>query len=144
MLFCNNTFSINCENLFRSNMMIPCYFQQRKQIYHDQVWLWFKKYFRRSNEIKDWRTNTSSIYKNTHVIKRIRSHTKIAPTRWWMSSILEVYMKQETIKFKFVTLRIHRRNTVEKAMSSFNDQFIASLASIIPHMPMHLWCCLLL
>ena len=41
------------------------------------------------------------------------------------------------------TPHIHRRNTAEKAISTFKDHLIAGLASVSPKMPMHLWCRLL-
>ena len=56
---------------------------------------------------------------------------------------LKFYMKKENISYQLVPPHIHRRNTAEKAISTFKDHFIAGLASVSPKMPMHLWCRLL-
>ena len=52
---------------------------------------------------------------------------------------LKAYMKLEKIAYQLVPPHIHRRNTAEKAISTFKDHFIAGLASVSPKMPMHLW-----
>ena len=48
-------------------------------------------------------------------------------------------MKKETTSYQLVSLQIHRRNTAEKAISTFKNHFIAGLASINPKIRTHLW-----
>ena len=50
---------------------------------------------------------------------------------------LKRYMKDEGITYQLVPPHIHRRNTAEKAISTFKDHFIAGLVSVNPKMPMH-------
>ena len=56
---------------------------------------------------------------------------------------LKAFIKSENIEYRLVLPHIHRRNTAEKAISTFKGHLIAGLSSMDPNIPMHLWCRLL-
>ena len=49
-------------------------------------------------------------------------------------------MNAENIAYQLVPPKIHRKNTAEKAISTFKDHLITDLPSIDPDIPMSLWC----
>jgi hypothetical protein len=49
-------------------------------------------------------------------------------------------MKQNEIDYQLVSPHIHRRNSFEGAIISWNNYFIAGLSSTDKQYPMHLWC----
>jgi hypothetical protein len=53
-------------------------------------------------------------------------------------------MKTNGVNYQLVSPHLHCRNAAKRAISIFKDHFIAVLASIDGHWPMHLWCHLLL
>jgi hypothetical protein len=53
---------------------------------------------------------------------------------------LKRFMTQNEVDFQLVPPHIHRRNSAERAISSWKDHFIAGLSSTDKQFPMHLWC----
>jgi hypothetical protein len=55
------------------------------------------------------------------------------------SKLLKTYLHQQNITFQLVPPYSHRRNSAERAIRSFNDNFKAGLCSTDKSFPMHLW-----
>jgi hypothetical protein len=55
------------------------------------------------------------------------------------SKLLKTYLHQQDITFQLVPSYSHRRNSSERAISSFKDHLIAGLCSTDKSFPMHLW-----
>jgi hypothetical protein len=53
---------------------------------------------------------------------------------------LKRFMKQNEVDSQLVPPHIHRRNSVERAISSWKNHFIAIISSNDKQFPMHLWC----
>ena len=57
-----------------------------------------------------------------------------------MSRSVEKKYKKFNEKFQLVPPHIQRRNTAERAISSFKDHFFEGLGSVHKDFPLHLWC----
>jgi hypothetical protein len=55
------------------------------------------------------------------------------------SEILKDFMVDQGIDFQLVPPGSHRRNAAERAIRTFKNHFIAGLASVDKHFPLHLW-----
>jgi hypothetical protein len=55
------------------------------------------------------------------------------------SKLLKDYLYQQDITFQLVPPYIHRRNSAERAISSFKNHLISGLCSKDKSFPMHLW-----
>jgi hypothetical protein len=53
---------------------------------------------------------------------------------------LKRFMKKNEVDYQLVPPHIHRRNSSERAISSWKNHFIAGLSSTDKQFPMHLWC----
>jgi hypothetical protein len=53
---------------------------------------------------------------------------------------LKRFMKQNEVDYQLVLPYIHRRNSAERAISSWKNHFIAGPSSTDKTIPMHLWC----
>jgi hypothetical protein len=53
---------------------------------------------------------------------------------------LKRLMKQNEVDYQLVPPHIHRRNSAERAISSWKNHFIVGLSSTDKQFPMHLWC----
>ena len=59
------------------------------------------------------------------------------------SKLLKKYMEVENETFQLVPPHLHRRNTAERAIQTFNNYFIYGMLSTYKDFPLHLWCRLL-
>jgi hypothetical protein len=59
------------------------------------------------------------------------------------SDILKQFLQKENIDYQLVVPGSHRRNSAERAISTWKNHFIASLCSVDQDFPLHLWDCLL-
>jgi hypothetical protein len=55
------------------------------------------------------------------------------------SSTLKIYLTGNDIACQLFPPHCHRRNTVEQAIRTFKEHFLAVLASVDPDFNMHLW-----
>ena len=56
------------------------------------------------------------------------------------SSVIEAFLKEEAkVTFQYVPANTHRRNRAERAIRSWKNHFIATLATTDPEMPKNLW-----
>ena len=53
---------------------------------------------------------------------------------------LKRHFHSNKIAFRLVPPHLHHTNKAEKIIGTFKDHFIASLSSVEPSFPMHLWC----
>ena len=56
------------------------------------------------------------------------------------SNALKQFMRTASVEFQLVPPYDHRQNAAERAIGIWKDHFVAGLASLDPHFPMHLWC----
>ena len=59
------------------------------------------------------------------------------------STNLKDFLTAEKVEYQLVPPHIHRRNSAERAIQTFKNQFIAGLASTDPNFPLSNWCRLL-
>jgi hypothetical protein len=55
------------------------------------------------------------------------------------SLALKSYFTENDITYQLVPPHCHRRNAAGRAIITFKEHFVASLASVDPNFPMHLW-----
>jgi hypothetical protein len=55
------------------------------------------------------------------------------------SAALKNFFIANDIVYQLVPPHCHQRNTVERAISTFKEHFVAGLSSVDPSFPMHLW-----
>jgi hypothetical protein len=53
---------------------------------------------------------------------------------------LQTFMQQKDVSFQLVPPRQHRRNAAERAITTWKDHFVATLATTDLAFPLHLWC----
>jgi hypothetical protein len=53
---------------------------------------------------------------------------------------LQSFMRQNDVSFQLVPPRQHRRNAAERAIATWKDHFVATLATTDPDFPLYLWC----
>jgi hypothetical protein len=56
------------------------------------------------------------------------------------SAALKQFMRTANVDFQLVPPYDHRQNAAERAIGIWKDHFVAGLASLDPHFPIHLWC----
>jgi hypothetical protein len=56
------------------------------------------------------------------------------------SAALKQFMRMAHVDFQLVPPYNHHQNAAERAIGIWKDHFVAGLASLDPHFPMHLWC----
>jgi hypothetical protein len=56
------------------------------------------------------------------------------------SAALKQFMRTAKVDFQLVPPYHHRQNAAERAIGIWKDHFVAGLASLDPHFPMHFWC----
>ncbi len=55
------------------------------------------------------------------------------------STLLKDYMHEQDVTYQLVPPGVHRRNAAERAVRTWKNHFIATLASLPPDFPMRLW-----
>ena len=55
------------------------------------------------------------------------------------STLLKDFMHEQEIDFQLVGHGMHRRNSAERAIGTFECHFVAGLCSLDPQFPLHLW-----
>ena len=55
-------------------------------------------------------------------------------------NVLAFFMREVNEKFQLVPTNIHCRNSAERAIRTFKENFIAGLSSTHKDFPLHLWC----
>ena len=58
--------------------------------------------------------------------------------------ILAKYIQEHNTNIQFVEAYNHKINAAERAIQSFKNHFVADLCTAHPHVPLQLWCELLL
>ena len=58
-------------------------------------------------------------------------------------NFLKIFVRELNDNFQLVPPHIHRRNSVERAIRTFEENFIAGLSSTHKDFPIHIWCRLL-
>jgi hypothetical protein len=53
---------------------------------------------------------------------------------------LQMFMGQNDVSFQLVPPRQHRRNAAKRAIATWKDHFVATLATTNPSFPLHVWC----
>jgi hypothetical protein len=53
---------------------------------------------------------------------------------------LQTFMRQNDVSFQLVPPCQHRRNAAKRAIATWMDHFVATLATTDPAFPLHLWC----
>jgi hypothetical protein len=56
------------------------------------------------------------------------------------SAALKQFMRTANVEFQLVPPYDHRQNAAKCAICIWKDHFVARLARLTPHFPMHLWC----
>ena len=55
-------------------------------------------------------------------------------------NVLKIFMREVNEKFKLVPPHIHQRNSAERSIWNFKENFKAGLSSNHTDLPLHLWC----
>ena len=55
-------------------------------------------------------------------------------------NVLKTFMKEVNEKFQLVPTHIHRRNSAERSIRTFKENFIYGLASTHKYFPLYIWC----
>jgi hypothetical protein len=55
------------------------------------------------------------------------------------SGKLQTFIRQNDVSFQLVTSRQHQRNAAERAIATWKDHFVATLATTDPSFPLHFW-----
>ena len=91
--------------------------------------------------------NGPDILKYYTTIHNLLSERGLAPKMHYLDNkcpkVLQKNMTEKDESFQLVPPHLHSRNSAERAIHTFKNHFIAGLASVNKHFPVHLWCRLL-
>ena len=83
------------------------------------------------------------LLKNYTEIHNLLSESGLAPKMHYLDNecptVLQKFMTAKDERFQLVPPHLHRRNSAERVIQTFKNHFIAGLASVNKHFPVHLW-----
>ena len=84
------------------------------------------------------------LLKGYTAIHNLLSERGLAPKMHYLDNecptFLQKFMTEKDERFQLIPPHLHRRNSVERAIQTFKNHFIAGIASVNKNFPVNIWC----